>query len=85
MLGPCLTTQANADPADLNRLAASIVGYATGPEHVNPYKGKNPDAVELGRLGGNKGGAVHSYKLKVEYPRKIAKKATVARWRRQDE
>ncbi len=40
-------------PADLNRLAASIVAGATDPDH-DPYRGKNPAAVELGRLGGKK-------------------------------
>jgi hypothetical protein len=36
-------------PADLNRLAASIGGDATDPD-LDPYPGKNPAAVELGRL-----------------------------------
>lgn len=39
--------------ADLNRLAASIVADATAEddEHDDPYEGKNPAAVELGRQG----------------------------------
>jgi hypothetical protein len=41
------------EPAVLNRLAASIVAEATDPDH-DPSQGKNPAAVELGRLGGKK-------------------------------
>jgi hypothetical protein len=45
-------------PADLNRLAASIVADATADEdeqETDPYEGKDPAAVELGRKGGLKG------------------------------
>ncbi len=38
-------------PADLNRMAAAIREEATD-EDRDPYEGKNPAAVELGRLGG---------------------------------
>jgi hypothetical protein len=41
--------------ADLNRLAASIVADATSDEPEDPYEGKNPAAVELGRQGGLRG------------------------------
>jgi hypothetical protein len=49
---------------------------------------KNPAAVELGRLGGRKGGKARAEKLSPERRREIAKKAAEARWakkRRQEE
>jgi hypothetical protein len=66
-------------PVDLNRLAASIVGDATDEER-DPYEGKNPAAVELGRLGGKKGGEARAAKLSPEERSEIAKKAAAARW-----
>jgi hypothetical protein len=69
-------------PADLNRLAASIVADATSDEPDDPYEGKNPAAVELGRLGGLKGGRARAEKLTAEERSEIAKKAAAARWQR---
>lgn len=43
--------------------------------------GKNPNAVALGRLGGQKGGKARAAKLTPEQRRGIAKKAAQARWR----
>jgi len=39
-------------------MAAAIVAQSTDPDDkgTDPYEGKNPAAVELGRLGGLKGG-----------------------------
>lgn len=42
-------------PADFNQMGFGIIREATDPDH-DPYRGKNPAAVELGRLGGKKGG-----------------------------
>ncbi|MGH7609868.1 MAG: hypothetical protein ACREOD_08070 [Candidatus Dormibacteria bacterium] len=67
-------------PADLNRLAASILEEATDPD-FDPYRGKNPAAVELGRLGGKKGGTARAAKLSPEERREIARKTAAARWR----
>ena len=70
-------------PADLNRLAASIVADATANEpeqEPDPYEGKNPAAVELGRQGGLKGGRARAEKLTPEQRSEIAKKAAAARW-----
>jgi hypothetical protein len=68
-------------PADLNRLAASIVADATDEaEPDDPYEGKNPAAVELGRQGGLKGGRARAEKLTPERRSEIAKKAAAARW-----
>ena len=49
---------------------------------------KNPAAVELGRLGGKKGGKARAEKLTPEQRSEIAKKAAKARWdkkRREEE
>src|SRR4051794_14086368 len=69
-------------PRDLNKLAAAIVDEATGDEKPDPYEGKNPAAVELGRLGGQKGGKARAEKLTAEQRSAIAKKAAAARWGR---
>lgn len=42
---------------------------------------KNPAAVELGTLGGNKGGAARARSLSPERRREIAQKAAKARWK----
>jgi hypothetical protein len=70
-------------PADLNRLAASIVADATSDEpesEPDPDEGKDPAAVELGRRGGLKGGKARAEKLTAEQRSEIAKKAAAARW-----
>jgi hypothetical protein len=66
-------------PADLNRLAASIVDEATG-NAPDPDAGKNPAAVALGRLGGAKGGKARAAKLSAEERSAIARRAAKARW-----
>jgi hypothetical protein len=65
-------------PRDVNELAASIVSEAT----ADPDEGKNPAAVALGRLGGQKGGKARAAKLTPEQRSEIAKKAAAARWHR---
>ena len=69
-------------PADLNRLAASIVSAATADptEDIPPEDGKNPHAVALGRLGGLKGGKARASKLTPQKRKEIAKKAAESRW-----
>ena len=67
-------------PANLNRLAASIVADATSEEDEDPYEGKNPAAVELGRKGGLIGGRARAAKLTPEQRSEIAKKAAETRW-----
>jgi hypothetical protein len=69
-------------PADLNRLAASIVDEATG-NAPDPDAGKNPAAVALGRLGGAKGGKARAAKLSPERRSEIARKASEARWKKE--
>jgi hypothetical protein len=74
----------SSKPRDLNSMAAAIVGQATDPDDQgdDPYEGKNPAAVELGRLGGRKGGKARASKLTPEQRSAIAKKAAAARWSR---
>ena len=66
---------------DVNVLASAIVQEATGEAPIEE-SGKNPAAVALGRLGGQKGGKARAAKLSPEQRREIAKKAAAARWRR---
>ena len=71
----------SSKPRDLNKLAASIVESATsGEPEADPYEGKNPAAVELGRLGGQKGGKARAAKLTAEQRSEAARKAAIARW-----
>lgn len=70
-------------PADLNRLAASIVDDATAEDKDERDDGKDPAAVALGRKGGLKGGKARAAKLTPEQRSEIAKKASQARWRHQ--
>jgi hypothetical protein len=60
-------------------MAAAILDEATDEDH-DPYEGKNPAAVELGRLGGQKGGRARAAKLTPKQRSEIAKKAAAARW-----
>lgn len=57
---------------DVNQIAKKITKEAT--------KGKNPAAVELGRLGGEKGGPARAKKLTAARRSDIAKNAALRRW-----
>jgi hypothetical protein len=61
-----------------------VVDLSTGERQksIAAYKGKNPAAVALGRLGGRKGGAARAAKLTAEQRRAIAQAAAAARWRK---
>jgi hypothetical protein len=61
---------------DTNLLAVKILEAATGEQ----IREKNPAAVELGRLGGLKGGKARADKLSAEKRKAIARKAAQARW-----
>lgn len=67
-------------PADLNRLAASIVDEATGEDQPRTDDGKDPAAVALGRKGGKKGGKARAAKMTAEERSEAARKAARARW-----
>jgi hypothetical protein len=65
-------------------MAAAIVIQSVSPEDTDddPYEGKNPAAVELGRLGGQKGGKARAAKMTAKQRSDAAKKAAQARWSR---
>jgi hypothetical protein len=72
-------------PRDPNQLAKRIIDIATGeiedtdsPSVIDPTK--NPHAVELGRLGGKKGGPARAKTLSAEDRSEIAKNAARHRW-----
>jgi len=66
---------------DINGLAITIVEEAT--EGFNgAQRSKNPAAVELGRLGGRKGGKARANKLTAARRSEIARGAALARWRK---
>lgn len=65
-------------PADLNRLAAAIVGEATDETPAEP---ENPKAI-AGRAGGKKGGKARAQRLTAAQRSEAARKAANARWGR---
>lgn len=71
---------------DANQSAFRTLQEATGekpktdPKAKPDLKGKNPAAVELGRLGGLKGGVARAKKLSSEQRSRIARKAAKKRW-----
>jgi hypothetical protein len=67
-------------PRDFNQLAKQIVDEATGQAPPHPESTKNRAAVELGRLGGLKGGPARAAKLSADERSAIAKKAAQKRW-----
>lgn len=66
---------------DVNQIAAEILAAAIGQLPDETAKGeKNPAAVALGRLGGQKGGKARAEALSPTKRSQIAKKAAAARW-----
>lgn len=70
---------------DANQAARRTLLEAIGespktPPVPKPDPDKNPAAVELGRLGGLKGGKARAAKLSPAKKKAIAKKAAKARW-----
>jgi hypothetical protein len=65
-------------PADLNRLAAAIVGEATDETPQEPESRH----AKAGRMGGAKGGKARAQRLSSERRSEIAKSAAEARWNR---
>jgi hypothetical protein len=70
---------------DANQMAARIAEIVTGqpvgppdPEPTAPPK--NSAAVELGRLGGKKGGAARAANMTAKQRSEAARKAAQARW-----
>ena len=75
------TRSSKKRPRDVNERAKLIVDIATGEVEDKPEdEGKNPAAVALGRLGGQKGGKARAAKLSAAKRKAIAKKAARKRW-----
>lgn len=76
----------NPRSADPNQIAARVLREATGEAPKTPAtppepeKVKNAAAVELGRLGGLKGGKARAESLSPAKRKAIAKKAAQKRW-----
>ena len=67
-------------PRDVNQRAKATLDLITGDRTPESEQEKDPRAVELGRLGGLKGGTARAAKLSPERRREIAQKAAAARW-----
>lgn len=73
---------------DFVTVARRVVEQAIG-EHLdgtplgNPDTGKNPHAVALGRLGGQRGGTARAKSLSAKKRTEIARKAAKSRWSKQ--
>lgn len=65
-------------PADLNRLAAAIVGEAT--DETPPVR--ESAEARAGRAGGRKGGKVRAARMSAAERSEAARKAAEARWSR---
>lgn len=78
-----MAKQSHKRPKDANQLAKLITEIATGEtkDEEKTEDGKNPAAVALGRLGGQKGGKARASKLTPEQRKEIAKKAADKRWK----
>ncbi len=66
--------------ADLT-IDTDLTGEESVPKEPAPIK--NQAAVELGRLGGLKGGKARALKLSAEQRRQIARNAALTRWNKQ--
>jgi len=66
---------------DFAETAFRVMQEATGQIVPPEQPKKNPAAVELGRLGGLKGGKARAASLSAKKRKQIAKKAAIARWK----
>ena len=66
----------------INELAKRILDEATGEQPKTEAPVKNAAAVELGRLGGKKGGAARAAVLTPEQRSAIARTAAGVRWKK---
>lgn len=71
----------SSKPRDANQTAKHILDQLTGDApKEEPPPVKNAAAVELGRLGGKKGGAARAASLTPSQRSEIAKHAAAKRW-----
>lgn len=69
-------------PSDVNQAAARVVALLTEDGTELPVaEGKNPAAVAMGRLGGQRGGRSRAERLTPERRSEIAREAARARWK----
>jgi hypothetical protein len=69
------------DPAQLAKLMIDIAsGEIIDEAPTRDDTGKNPAAVALGKLGGEKGGAARAAKLSPKKRKQIAQMGAAARW-----
>lgn len=69
------------DPAQLAKLMIDIAsGEVIDEKPTRDDAGKNPAAVALGKLGGEKGGAARAAKLSPKKRKQIAQMGAAARW-----
>ena len=74
--------RSSSRPRDPNQLAKLVIDTATGTKAAEPPPTKSSAAVELGRLGGLKGGKARAEKLSPKKRSEIARRAAAARWKR---
>jgi hypothetical protein len=67
-------------PCDPFQLAKLIGDIASGQTEDREQDDRNPAAVEVGRLGGQKGGRARAERLTPEQRWEIAQKAAQKRW-----
>ena len=68
--------------ANAKRVVEQAIGEHLDGTPLEPGRRKNPHAVALGRLGGQKGGKARAIRLSAEERSEIAKKAAQARWKK---
>ena len=68
------------DPMQLAKMIADIATGEIEDKAPDPYEGKNPHTVEMGKLRGKKGGPARAKKLSSKKRSEIAKKAAKVRW-----
>ena len=82
-IGSHMPNRSSKRPTDPNELAKLMVDITTGEVEDNvSLPEKNPAAVALGRLGGQRGGRARANSLTAEQRKEIAAKAAAARWKR---
>ena len=67
-------------PRDPIQLAKLIGDIATGQIEDREVDNRNPAAVELGKLGGQKGGKARTAKLSKKERQELARHAAQIRW-----
>ncbi len=77
-----MPTKPKKRPRDAVQLAKLIGDIATGQVEDAEPDDRNQAAVELGKLGGAKGGKARAAKLSAKKRSEIAKKAAAARWKK---